>query len=357
MESGLVDAFVRDLAGEVGEVRPIELQIVGMQLQTEKITTLEQYQQGWTKNKLVERFLEDVIHDCGAENERTARLVLYLLTNENGTRPLKTRAELAAELAAEANPLDLVLEIFVKSGLVLLLPEKPEYLYQLVHDYLVEFIRQQQGAALLAELQKEKEQRRLGEQRFNRFLRIALVGSFAAIVGLAGLTWQAESQRREADNQRRQAEKFQLGQIDTLTRYSEELFNQDKRFDALLAGLQAGIPIKRVGEKVDRSTRARVANALRQAVYGVRERNRLEGHDSEVRSVSFSPDGKTLASGSYDKTIKLWEVATGKLITTLKGYDTPVWSVSFSPDGKTLASGSSDKTIKLWEVADRKSVV
>jgi hypothetical protein len=315
LESGLVDAFVQDLAGEVGEVRPIELQIVGMQLQTEKITTLEQYQQGWTTNKLVEGFLEDVIHDCGAENERTARLVLYLLTNENGTRPLKTRAELAAELAAEANPLDLVLEIFVKSGLVLLLPEKPEYLYQLVHDYLVEFIRQQQGAGLLAKLRQEKEQRRLGEQRFNRFLRIALVGSFAAIVGLAGLTWQAESQRREADYQRRQAEKLQLGQSDALSRYSEELFNQDKAFDALLASLQAGIPLKRVGEaNVDNSTRVRVANVLLQAVYGVRERNRLEEHTSSVMSVSFSPDGKTLASGSADNTIKLWNLDLDNLL-------------------------------------------
>jgi tetratricopeptide (TPR) repeat protein len=357
LETGLIEAFVQDLAGEVGEVRPIELQIVGMQLQTQKITTLEQYQQGWTKNKLVEGFLEEVIHDCGAENERAARLVLYLLTNENGTRPLKTRAELTAELAAEANPLDLVLEIFVKSGLVLLLPEKPEYLYQLVHDYLVEFIRQQQGAGLLAELQKEKEQRRLGEQRFNRFLKLALVGSFAAIVGLTGLTWQAVSQRREADNQRKQAEKLQLGQIDTLSRYSEELFNQDKAFDALLAGLQAGIPLRRVDEaNVDNSTPVQVANALRQAVYGVRERNRLEGHDSRVRSVSFSPDGKTLASGSSDNTIKLWDVATGKPITTLKGHDSPVISVSFSPGGKTLASGSDDNTIKLWEVATGKPI-
>jgi hypothetical protein len=141
------------------------------------------------------------------------------------------------------------------------------------------------------------------------------VGSFAAIVGLAGLTWQAESQRREADNQRKQAEKLQLGQIDTLSRYSEELFNQDKAFDVLLAGLQAGIPLKRVDEaNVDNSTPVQVANALRQAVYGVRERNRLEGHDSQVNSVSFSPDGKTLASGSLDKTIKLWNLDLDNLL-------------------------------------------
>jgi hypothetical protein len=104
-------------------VRPIELQVVGAQLQTENITTLEQYHQlgANPKEKLVQRSLEEVIKDCGAENERAARLVLYLLTNENGTRPLKTRAELEADLEllgfeSEAKQLDLVLEVLVGSG-------------------------------------------------------------------------------------------------------------------------------------------------------------------------------------------------------------------------------------------------
>ncbi|MDF5735053.1 hypothetical protein, partial [Nostoc sp. S13] len=168
LEPELIEQLVRDLAGELGEVRPIELQIVGTQLQTEKITTLEKYLQFGTKEKLVERFLEEVIHDCGAENEQVAQLVLYLLTDENGTRPLKTRAELAADLAAEVDKLDLVLEIFVASRLVLLLPESPADRYQLVHDYLVSFIRQQQGSELLAELEKIREQQKLTEEELKR---------------------------------------------------------------------------------------------------------------------------------------------------------------------------------------------
>jgi WD40 repeat protein len=59
-------------------------------------------------------------------------------------------------------------------------------------------------------------------------------------------------------------------------------------------------------------TRIRVVTALRQAVYGVRERNRLEGHNAEVNSVSFSPDGQIIASASRDNTIKLWN-REGKL--------------------------------------------
>jgi tetratricopeptide (TPR) repeat protein/DNA-binding beta-propeller fold protein YncE len=76
----------------------------------------------------------------------------------------------------------------------------------------------------------------------------------------------------------------------------------------------------------------------------------LKGHADNVRSVSFSPDGKHLASGSSDKTIKLWSITDGNLIKTLEGHSNGVMSVAFSPDGKYIASGSSDKTIKLWSI-------
>lgn len=75
------------------------------------------------------------------------------------------------------------------------------------------------------------------------------------------------------------------------------------------------------------------------------------GHSEGAGSVAFSPDGKMLATGSMDKTIKLWEAATGRELRTLTGHSSFVLSVVFSPDGKTLASGSVDKTIKFWEVA------
>jgi WD40 repeat protein len=77
----------------------------------------------------------------------------------------------------------------------------------------------------------------------------------------------------------------------------------------------------------------------------------FSGHTEFVDSVVFSPDGKTLASGSGDKTIMLWDVATGRRLGVLTGHDDWVQSVAFSPDGKTLASGSLDLTIKLWDVA------
>jgi WD40 repeat protein len=81
-----------------------------------------------------------------------------------------------------------------------------------------------------------------------------------------------------------------------------------------------------------------------------KELNTLKGHQDGVSSVSFFPDGKTLASASLDGTVKLWDVGTGKELNTLKGNQHRVISVSFSPDGKTLAFASIDGTVKLWDV-------
>jgi WD40 repeat protein len=77
----------------------------------------------------------------------------------------------------------------------------------------------------------------------------------------------------------------------------------------------------------------------------------FQGHAAMVDAVAFAPDGKTLASGSWDKTIKFWDTATGKELATLRGHNRRVWSLAFSPDGKLLASGSADGIVKLWDVA------
>ncbi|MFN6539489.1 MAG: eIF2A-related protein [Nostoc sp. EkiNYC01] len=406
LDPALIDALIEDLSTEFGEVRPIELQVVGAQIQDERITTLEEYQP-YRPNKLIERYIKELIKDCGPENERAALLVLYLLTDESNNRPFKTRAELAAQLTEleDASKLELVLDILVRSGLVVIFPDVPER-YQLIHDYLVDLIRHlqqqesslqvqlnqlrqkveqsqaeierlkselsqkkqrtklidthpQQGLGFLTELRelqkreelsqleieqlraelKEKEltaklaesqeKQRVSEAKLNRSLKIALTASVLAIFGLSvSIVTAIDSE------------------IKTLSVSSEALFASQKGIDALKEGLKAGKKLQQT-IWVDSNTKEQVLTALYQAVSGVREYNRFDGHISGVNSVIFSGDRSLIASASADTTIKLWRL-DGTLVKTLSGHEDVVNSISFSPDSQIIASASQDKTVKLW---------
>ncbi len=80
--------------------------------------------------------------------------------------------------------------------------------------------------------------------------------------------------------------------------------------------------------------------------------NTLSGHKDTISQIKYSPDGKLIASASWDKTIKLWNAENGKLIDSLIGHQDGVNSIAFSPDGQTLISGSEDRTIKLWDLTN-----
>jgi WD40 repeat protein len=77
----------------------------------------------------------------------------------------------------------------------------------------------------------------------------------------------------------------------------------------------------------------------------------LKGHTDFVRSVAFSQDGSRVVSGSYDKTVRIWNVTTGEVeAELLKGHTDFVRSVEFSQDGSRVVSGSNDKTVRIWNV-------
>jgi len=77
----------------------------------------------------------------------------------------------------------------------------------------------------------------------------------------------------------------------------------------------------------------------------------LTGHTRPVASIAISADGQTLASGSYDKTIKVWDLSTGQEVRTLTGHRDSIRSVAFSASGQIVVSGSYDNTIKVWDLS------
>ncbi|CAN5468197.1 hypothetical protein BH10PLA2_BH10PLA2_33330 [soil metagenome] len=85
-------------------------------------------------------------------------------------------------------------------------------------------------------------------------------------------------------------------------------------------------------------------------------RTTCQGHLAEISSVAFSPDGKQLATGSFDHSVRLWDATNGKAIRTFAGHQDLVLGVTFRSDGKQLASASSDKTARIWDPATGKEL-
>jgi len=183
-----------------------------------------------------------------------------------------------------------------------------------------------------------RDRERKQQERIRQRTIIGLTGGLAVVSILAVGAFR---QWQRAEIGRTNAE------LNSLSERSQALFNEGNRSEALIESLKAGLLLKWSTWETQADTRTQVVATLQQVVYGLRELRILKGYSGG--NISFSPDGKTIASASDDRTVKLWSIE-GRELHTFKGHSSKVTSVSFSPDGKTIASASEDKTVKLWSI-------
>lgn len=386
LEPVLVNELVRDLAGDRGTVRPIELQLVGSQIQDRNINTLAAYHLAGGKQRLVEQSVEEVIQACG-KAAFIAQQVLVLLTDEQGKRPLRTYNELRTGIlnySSNTIDLDLVLEILIGSGLVFQLSEVDNNRYQLIHDYLVPFIRANQEAGLQAELLKVRSSAQRSQTNFNRLIKFALVGTVLGLVIMAGLATQANRQRQLAE----------FGEIEALISSAKSSFLLNNQLEALTTVVKSAKKLNTTDEGTDRTRITKLnLEALQMIVYSMRERyrfnpqkmdapfyiakfshngnimafgsydgsvylfqsngkpiSRLIGFNAiEIRGLSFSPDDRQIASVGQGKSVRIWDVETGKLVAKFYAHQDDIFRVHFHPQGKMLLTASKDGTAKLWD--------
>jgi len=378
LEIELIEAVVSDLAGSDRCVRPLELQLVGAQLQSDNIATWVQYQQLGPQPRavLLARSIEACVADCGPEQEAIAWLVLAALTDARGGRPRRSRATLE-QLAGTAaqTALALVLDIFCGSGLILHVARDNSY--QLARDYLVEPIRQRlrQRTEQAYARRLQASQLELDRVRRQRW-RAAILGGVMAALALAAdlLAIQAHHQRQLAQQAAADAE------IAALSASSEALFQSGKHFDALLEALRATTRLAALAvspspqplfpgrrgtatplhqqhfpqatqPRISTATQLRALAALEQALSTVRERNRLQAHADSVWHLAYAADGRQFATASRDGHVKLWQ-ADGRLLATLGNGRENFTSVAYTPDSRYLLASRSDGKVDCWELPD-----
>ncbi|MEM9119505.1 MAG: hypothetical protein AAGD09_16735 [Cyanobacteria bacterium P01_F01_bin.56] len=355
-DEDLIEQLVNDLADSFGYVRPIELQIVGAQLQSDKITQLRQYQSlardsAQPREILVNKYLETVVDDCGPENQELAEIILYLLTNEDGTRPIRTKTELMREQLCEAvrnheEQVDVILEIFVKSGLVLLVPSAPTDSYQLVHDYLVSLIRDKVQTKYQEEI-AQLTQKVVGLSKIVRLLIGLSTFLVSAIVILYlisrnnNLLYKVTELDRSSIKILSQFEGYQLNSLEGAIANAHN-FNEPAplSFKRDILPQRTTLPI----------------HTLQYVLDNIAELHWQNTEQGQIFAADVHTETGRVATGGLDQTVKIWDFNGQEQLTVNLSLelddDAQIWDVRFTGAGDRLAVIDSNGQLLLWPLVD-----
>ena len=177
-----------------------------------------------------------------------------------------------------------------------------------------------------------------------RFLLGTIGGALIITASLGVIVWDKFCEAR-------------INEVKALASFSQALFVSDHRFEALLKAIEANEKNHfSLGNYQAEAAAPMAESALRQAVYGALEYNRLEDNVGSVFTVEFSPDGQTIATGGEDKILRIWQ-HDGTLLHALKGHQARIWDLEFNSNGQTIATASRDRTVKLWSRRSGKEIV
>jgi hypothetical protein len=272
--------------------------------------------------RIVRTHLDEVMNMLAPGEQKAAARAFHYLVTPSGTKIAHTVPDLTEYAKLPQKQLSPVLDRLSQPAIRILRPVVPPpdqptaQRYEIFHDVLAPAVLDWRSRYIAI--------RRLG------LLVTVLTVVFLLAVGLTVFMIGQQAQKARLATSRRLA--------------AQARTRLDNQLDlALLLSLEAN----RTADTVE--TRGSLLAGLE---FSPHLTTFLHGHTKEVWSVAFSPDGQTLASGSADNTIILWDVeARQPLGSSLTGHKAPVLSVAFSPDGQKLASSSADNAIILWDVA------
>jgi WD40 repeat protein/predicted transcriptional regulator len=311
LEPALCRQVAHDLAAD-GSVLPSELQIVGAQLQTRRIFTLEEYLRAGSKERLAHNYLEDVIRASG--DQRVAHLLLRSLISDENMRLALTSRQIAESIQRSQETVTRLLAQFVQSRLIREIQEEDQGHYELMHEYLIEQINRITGKVLNT------------AQRADRLFKQYLTGY------------------RQDERTRIPLTKLWL--IKRHARATHDARGRELLRKSLRWGLMKACALTLL--LLACATLAAALLSVSEEWDGVRL---SDGHKAAARRAVFSPDGRLLVSAGEDAKVIVWDFARRQRLATLNAHTAAVTALAFSPDGKLFATGDMNSTVIVWDAA------